>query len=46
MYYQHVVNGKTVQDSCGPNMAHLPAGVGQFSDTCNHLHIQVPKNYN
>jgi lysophospholipase L1-like esterase len=31
------------QQGCGPGPdPSLPAGIGQFSDTCNHLHIQVP----
>lgn len=30
------------QSNCGKTPA-LPAGVTTFSDTCNHLHIQVPK---
>ena len=29
------------QQGCGPPV-NLPAGFTEFSDTCNHLHIQVP----
>lgn len=30
------------QSGCGRNL-NLPKGVTEFSDACNHLHIQVPK---
>ncbi|MEV4638040.1 hypothetical protein AB0J80_11870 [Actinoplanes sp. NPDC049548] len=43
--YQLVRNrdGSTTKRSCGPNRAALPAGVVEFADTCNHLHVQVPR---
>jgi hypothetical protein len=31
------------QDGCPGGAATLPAGFIQFADTCNHLHIQVPR---
>lgn len=39
-----IVNGKHV--SCGRNVAVLPAGLTQVADTCNHLHVQVPRGTN
>lgn len=32
------------QQSCGPSPP-LPAGFSQFDDTCNHLHVQVPRSH-
>jgi hypothetical protein len=30
------------QSECGATPP-LPAGISTFEDTCNHLHIQIPK---
>jgi hypothetical protein len=39
--YEVLKNGQ--HRSCGRNVAVLPAGVNQVPDTCNHLHVQVPR---
>jgi hypothetical protein len=36
-------DGSTSRVSCGSGRAALPSGVTEFADTCNHLHIQVPR---
>ncbi len=43
--YQQLYDAKgkpTTRKSCGPYKAALPKGITEFSDYCNHLHIDVP----